>query len=101
MNLKFLHYFSFQKYKFYDVIAEYSLLDEAGRSDLSERHRAKSKAFNMESCADNFVVAFEDAPAIKKSSAIFFSFMLRFAICEVWASITSGEKYSKKYEHVL
>lgn len=91
----------FQKYKFYDLIAEYSLLDEAGRADLSERHRVKSKAFNMESCADSFVVAFEDAPLIKKSSAIFFSFMLRFIVCEVMASVTSGEKYSKKYEHVL
>lgn len=55
----------------------------------------------MNACADNFVDAFETSPPIKKSSFIFYSFMFRFVACELSAKITSGERYSKKYEHVL
>jgi glycosyltransferase involved in cell wall biosynthesis len=91
----------FKKYKFYDLIAEYSTMGAAEREELSRRSRIKSRAFNMESCADNFVLAFEQAPLITKSSTCFYMFMARFIISEVYASLASGEKYSKKYEHVL
>ncbi|WP_312772664.1 glycosyltransferase [Pseudomonas rhodesiae] len=92
---------NFEKYKFYDLIAQYSLLNLPDREVLSQRHLVRSKAFDMNACADNFVEAFETAPFIKKSSFIFYSFMLRFVACELIATVTSGEKYSKKYEHVL
>ena len=91
----------FEKFKFYDLIAQYSVLDAADRETLSQRHLVRSKAFNMNACADNFVDAFETSPPIKKSSFIFYSFMFRFVACELSAKITSGERYSKKYEHVL
>lgn len=91
----------FEKYKFYDLIMQYSFLDQPGRESLSQRHLLRSKAFDMSACANNFVKAFEAAPPIKKSSFIFYSFILRFITCELIATVISGEKYSKKYEHVL